>query len=113
VFTQLFEPVRVLNQALHLALLACGVKAGWAPQNRADRGVAWADAARLLWPHTLLGCLFAAALASASLGALPWALPFLASPILAIPFCVATASPRLAAFLRARGLCATPEERAA
>jgi membrane glycosyltransferase len=107
VFTQLFEPVRVLHQALVLVLRP---KGGWAPQNRADRGVSWGDAARLLWPHTLFGVAVAAALLAVSGTAFLWSLPFSASLLLAIPFCVLTSSPAFSARLRARGLCAVPEE---
>ncbi|WP_431271426.1 glycosyltransferase [Dankookia sp. P2] len=57
--------------------------AGWAAQNRADRGVGWADAARLLWPHTLFGATAFALLAMA--GAAWWALPFAGGLLLAIP----------------------------
>jgi membrane glycosyltransferase len=112
-FTQLFEPVRVLNQAMFLVLLAFGVKAGWAPQNRADRGVSWADAARLLWLHTLVGLLIMALAFSASVVAGLLMLPWTLSMLLAIPFCVVTSSPQVSAWLTERRLCATPEELAA
>jgi membrane glycosyltransferase len=79
-------------------------------QNRADRGVAWADAARLLWPHTACGVAVFGLLAMAAPGAVLWALPWAGGLLLAIPFCVLTASPRLSAVLRDRGLAATPEE---
>nr|WP_135466650.1 glucans biosynthesis glucosyltransferase MdoH [Crenalkalicoccus roseus] len=110
-FTTLLDPVSVLNKAMFLLALPFGQRrAGWAPQNRADRGVSWADAARLLWPHTLFGALvFGLLLATAPMAAL-WALPWAGGLLAAIPFCVATASPRLSAALRARGIAATPEE---
>ena len=49
-------------------------------------------------------------LAVAAPGAVLWALPWAGGLLLAIPFCVLTASPRLSARLRDRGLAATPEE---
>jgi membrane glycosyltransferase len=112
-FSLLIEPVSLINKSLSLARLALGARSGWAPQNRDDRGVAWADAARLLWPHTLLGlgCLFA--LGKVSAAALWLALPFLAGPVLAIPLCVWTASPALSAWLLRHRIAATPEELAA
>jgi len=109
-FTTVFEPARILHQARFIALLPFGVKTGWAPQNRRDRGVAWADAARMLWPETLFGLALSGVFASASLCALLLALPVLASLVLAIPFCVLTASPGFSAWLRARRIAATPEE---
>ncbi|HEY8613798.1 MAG TPA: hypothetical protein VIL69_21255, partial [Roseomonas sp.] len=112
-FSLLTEPVSLINKSLALARLALGKRDGWAPQNRADRGVAWADAARLLWPHTLLGTGCAAVLAGVSPTALLMALPFIAGPVLAIPLCVWTASPGLSAWLVRHRIAATPEELAA
>ena len=109
-FTQFLEPVSLLNKARLLLLLPFGWRGGWAPQHRAERGVAWGDAWRLLWPHTLVGLGSAALLASASRGALLWALPFLAGLILAVPFCVLTADPGFSRRLRRRGIAAMPEE---
>ncbi|MGX9966951.1 glucans biosynthesis glucosyltransferase MdoH [Roseomonas sp. F4] len=109
-FTQLFEPLSILNKAIFLALLPFGARPGWLPQNRADRGVAWGDAMRLLWPHTVIGLLLTTTFASISWPALLLALPFTAGMILAVPLCVWTADPRAAAWLRARGIAAVPEE---
>jgi membrane glycosyltransferase len=112
-FMQLFEPLSTLNKALFLATLPFGRRASWLPQNRADRGIAWADAARLLWPHTLVGLAVTLAFATVSLAALLVALPFTLGMVLAIPLCVWSADPRLSAWLRARRIAATPEEIAA
>ena len=109
-FTTLFEPICQVNKALSLGALAVGLKPGWAPQNRADRGVGWGDALRLLWPHTLLGVALCAAFGTVSWAALAWALPFTAGLVLAVPFCVLTASPLVSAGLRRWGVAATPEE---
>ncbi len=112
-FTTFFEPARILHQARFIVMLPFGRKTGWSPQNRADRGVAWSDAARMLWPETLCGVVLAALIATASWCALLLAVPFLASLLFAVPFCVLTASPGFSAWLRRRGIAATPEEIAA
>jgi membrane glycosyltransferase len=109
-FMQLFEPLSTLNKAIFLAALPFGARTGWLPQNRADRGVAWSDGARLLWPHTLLGLAITAAFATASPTALALALPFTLGMVLAIPLCVLSADPRFSAWLRRRRIAATPEE---
>jgi membrane glycosyltransferase len=109
-FTTLLDPVSILNKALFLARLPFGTRPGWAPQNRAARGITWADAARLLWPHTLCGLAVFGLLLATAPGALAWALPPAGGLLLAIPFCVATAAPRFSAHLRRHGLAATPEE---
>ncbi len=112
-FMQLFEPLSMLNKAMFLVTLPFGRRTGWAPQNRADRGIAWADAARLLWPHMLIGLALTAAFAGLSATALLLALPFTLGLVLAIPLCVLSADPGVSAWLRRRGIAATPEERAA
>lgn len=113
-FALLFQPVRLVHQARFLLRLATGgTRAGWAPQNRAERGVAWGDAARMLWPETALGLALTAALAATSWSALLFGLPFLAGLVLAIPLCVLTAAPGFSALLARHGVAATPEELAA
>ncbi|WP_246524181.1 glucans biosynthesis glucosyltransferase MdoH [Neoroseomonas eburnea] len=109
-FTTLMEPARLMAQTLFLLALPFGVKVGWAAQNRADRGVAWRDAARQFWPPTVAGIALTLAFAGASPLALLLAMPVLASLLLAIPFAVVTADPEFSARLRAAGLCALPEE---
>jgi membrane glycosyltransferase len=106
-FTALFEPARILHQAMFLAALACGRRIGWAPQNRDDRGVGWWDAARMFWPETLAGVVAAALLSGT---ALVFALPVLASLLLVIPFAVLTADARLSRWLREARIAAVPEE---
>lgn len=109
-FTTLMEPARLMAQSLFLLALPFGLRVGWATQNRADRGVAWPDAARQFWPPTLAGVVLAFAFAQVSFLALLLALPVLASLLLAIPFAVLTADPRLSAWLREQQVCAMPEE---
>ena len=109
-FMQLFEPLSTLNKAIFLLTLPFGRRVGWAPQNRADRGIAWGDAARLLWPHMLVGIVLTLGFALVSLPAMLLALPFTLGMILGVPLCVWSADPALSAWLRARRIAATPEE---
>lgn len=113
VFMQLFEPLSTLNKAIFLLTLPFGARTGWAPQNRADRGIGWGDAARLLWRHTVVGVVLTICFASVSVAALLIALPFTAGMVLAIPLCVWSADPRVSAWLREREVASTPEELAA
>ncbi len=55
VFTLTYDAIGPLSKTIAIARLALGARPGWAVQNRAERGVGWAEAARLGWPHTLLG----------------------------------------------------------
>ncbi|WP_165585496.1 glucans biosynthesis glucosyltransferase MdoH [Roseococcus sp. SYP-B2431] len=109
-FTTLLSPISNLNKARFLLALPFGARMGWSPQNRADRGVSWGDAARLLWPHTLAGGAAFGVLAAWAPWAIWFALPWAGGLLVAIPFCVWTSSPRLARWLVQRGVAATPEE---
>jgi membrane glycosyltransferase len=113
VFTAVLAPISVANKARFLFSLPFGAVTVWSPQNRADRGVSWQDAARLLWPHTLAGVLAFAVLAWGAPWTIGFALPWAGGLLLAIPFCVASTSPSLAAWLVRHRLAATPEELAA
>ncbi len=110
VFTLLLDAISVVSKTLAMLRLALGAKEGWAAQNRAGRGVGWGEAARLLWPHTLIGFLVFAAFGLAGWRAVFWALPFAGGLLVAIPFCVLTASPRFGRWMQRAGLAAVPEE---
>lgn len=110
VFTLLLDAVSQVHKTLAMIRLGLGARAGWLAQNRAARGVGWGEAARLFWPDTVFGLVVFAAFASASWTAVLWALPFAGGLLVAIPFCVLSADPRVSAGLRERGLAAVPEE---
>jgi len=109
-FTTLLSPISNVNKARFLLALPFGARMGWSPQNRADRGVSWGDAARLLWPHMLAGIVAFGVLAATAPWAVWFALPWAGGLLVAIPFCVWTAAPAPARWLVARGVAATPEE---
>lgn len=109
-FTTILSPISCLNKSRFLLALPFGARMGWGAQNRAARDVGWADAARLLWFHTLAGVLAFGFLALTAPWAIWFALPWAGGLLLAIPFCVLTSSPRMARFLVTRGWAATPEE---
>jgi membrane glycosyltransferase len=90
--------------------LAFGARPAWVAQNRFGRGVGWAEAARLCWPHTLLGIAVFAAFACAGWRAVLWALPFAGGLLMAIPFAVITADHRVGRWLQRHGIAAVPEE---
>jgi membrane glycosyltransferase len=109
-FTTLLSPISNFNKARFLLALPFGARVGWSPQNRADRGVSWGDAARLLWPQTLAGLVAFGVLAAMAPWATGFALPWAGGLLVAIPFCVGSSSPRMARWLVKRGVAATPEE---
>ncbi len=109
-FTLLLDAISVVAKTGAMLRLACGAAAGWTPQNRSERGVAWGEATRLLWPQTGLGVLVFAGFATAGWTATLWALPFAGGLLAAIPLCVLTADPRFGRWLRDRQIAAIPEE---
>ena len=110
VFTLLLDAINMLAKTIATARIALGLRERWTPQNRSDRGVSWSEAARLLWPQTVLGFVVFACFARAGWTAVIWAAPFALGLLLAIPFCVVTAHPRVGTWLRMKRLAAIPEE---
>ena len=110
IFTAFMEPARLVSQCLFLLVLPFGMRVGWAPQNRSERGISFADALRQFWAPTLAGILLALVFAAVSPTALLIASPVLISLICVVPFTMLTAHPRFSAWLVARRICALPEE---
>ncbi|MFG1462451.1 glucans biosynthesis glucosyltransferase MdoH [Xanthobacter sp. DSM 24535] len=112
-FSLLLAPIMALSTTRFLAFLGFGhVRSAWNGQARDAHSLPWPIAARALWFPTAFGGLVAALLALSAPVLLIWTTPLIAGCWLAIPFAVLTADPRFGAWLKARGLCATPEEAA-
>ncbi|WP_207539316.1 glucans biosynthesis glucosyltransferase MdoH [Sabulicella rubraurantiaca] len=109
-FTFVLAPVSVVSKTRFLLALAFGRRSSWLPQNRTARGVAWRDAARLLWPQEVAGLVLFAILAATAPRLLPFAVVWAGGLLLAIPFCVLSSSPGFGRWLARRGIAATPEE---
>ncbi|MFS8036926.1 glucans biosynthesis glucosyltransferase MdoH [Xanthobacter sp. AM11] len=113
VFSFLLGAITAMAVTLEMGRLLLGrARSGWRVQARDGHGVSWRSAAAAFWPQTVFGLAVAAALAAVSPLLLVWAAPVLAGYVLAVPFTVATAAPRLGALAVRLGLCAVPEERA-
>ncbi len=110
VFTLLMDALSVVSKTETTARLLLGMRPAWTPQNRSDRGVSWAEAARLLWLHTVVGLAAFAGFAQAGWGAVFWALPLAGGLLVGVPFCVLTADPRFGGWLRRWRVAAVPEE---
>ncbi len=90
VFAQLFDPIIALHKTAGVLRLAVGSHDSWAGQTRDEHAIGWPRAARLFWPHTLVGVALAAVFAAVSLAALLVSLPVIAGLLLALPFAVLT-----------------------
>ncbi len=109
-FTLLLDAIGMLAKTQAMLRLGGG---GWAVQNRRDRTVGWREAVRLCWPQTALGVLVFACFAQSGWLACLWAAPLAGGLLLAVPFTVLTANPRLGDLLRRVRFAAVPEEFAA
>jgi membrane glycosyltransferase len=112
VVSMLTAPVVAVSLTLFMGGLFAGRRIGWDAQQRDPRTLRWSEAARTLWPHTVLGLGLAGWLGAVA----PWALWF-AAPILlalggAIPLAVVTTLPSLSGWSMAQGLFDIPEDRA-
>jgi membrane glycosyltransferase len=110
IFTLTYDAIGPLSKTIATARLVLGAQPGWTAQNRSARGVGWIEAARLGWPHMLLGIAVFAAFACAGGRAVLWAAPFAGGLLLAVPFAVLTADQRLGHWLHRHGIAAVPEE---
>ncbi|MCB1484428.1 MAG: glucans biosynthesis glucosyltransferase MdoH [Hyphomicrobiaceae bacterium] len=110
VFSFLQGAITTIRTSIFMAGLLFGKSIVWSGQNRDAKGVGWATAARALWPQTLFGILVMSALYAVSPPTLLWSLPLTAGYILAIPFAVITANPKLGRFMQRHRIAAIPEE---
>ena len=110
IFTAFMEPARLMSQCLFLLAMPFGMRMGWAPQNRCERGISFADALKQFWAPTLAGLALTFVFAAVSFTALLIAAPVLISLLGVIPFAMLTANPRFSAWLVRQRICALPEE---
>ncbi|CFX26514.1 Glucosyltransferase MdoH [Candidatus Filomicrobium marinum] len=110
VFSFLQGAVSAIRTSVFMFGLLLGRSVVWGGQSRDAYGLSWTTAALDLWPQTIFGLLVCGALAVISPETLMWSLPLTAGYLLAIPFAVFTASPRLGAWLQRNRLCAIPED---
>ncbi len=111
VFSFLQGAVSTIRTTIFMAgLLIFGKSVIWGGQSRDAYGISWATALGQLWPQTLFGLVVCGALWRISPTTLLWSLPLTAGYLLAIPFCVVTADPRLGAWMHTRGIAGIPED---
>jgi membrane glycosyltransferase len=112
IFFLMLSPIMWVGHTMFLAGLLLGRRLGWGGQARDDHSVPWSDAARQLWPHTLLGWFCILVLAYTVPAAIPYALFIAAGPALSIPLAVITSWPSVGRALMRAGIGALPEENA-
>jgi membrane glycosyltransferase len=110
VFSFLLGAVTTFRIAAFMAGLPLGRSVIWNGQSRDARGISWRAAVRGLWAPFGFGLAVCMALLVLSPATLLWSLPLTLGYLLAWPFAVATASPRLGTLLNRAKICAVPEE---
>jgi len=110
IFSFLQGAVSTIRTSIFMIGLLFGKSVVWGGQSRDAEGLSWAVAARQLWPQMLFGTLVCGALLLIAPAVLWWSLPLTAGYLLAVPFAVLTADPRVGRWLQSLGLCAIPED---
>jgi len=112
IFVLLLLPIMWFGHTLFLVRLLLGRSVAWTAQARDDHEVPPALAARQLWPQSLLGAWTMGVLGLTVPSAIPYALFIAGGLVLAVPFAVLTAAPKLGRALVRIGFCRLPEETA-
>src|SRR5262249_27631098 len=109
-FSFLQGAVSTIRTTIFMVGLMFGKSVAWGGQSRDAAGLSWAAAARNLWPQMLFGASVCGALALIAPCVLWWSLPLTAGYLLAVPFAVLTADPRVGRLLEKLGVCGIPED---
>ena len=110
VFSFLQGAVSTVRTSIFMVGLVFGKSVAWGGQSRDAQGLSWELAARNLWPQMLFGASVCGALLYIAPAVLWWSLPLTAGYLLALPFAVLTADPRVGRVLQKLGLCGIPED---
>ena len=112
IFFILLSAIMWVGHSILMARLPFGGGAGWAGQIRDDHHVPFTHAARMFWPHTLLGIGTLVILGMTHPGAVPYALFLAGGPALSIPLAMVSSLPRVGTILTRFGIGRLPEETA-
>jgi membrane glycosyltransferase len=109
-FSFVLGAISTVRISIFMAGLAAGKTVRWNGQVRDAHGVSWAAAFSALWPQCCAGLAICGPLYAVSPRLFLASLPLTAGYLLAVPFAVLTAQPRLGLLFQRAALCVTPEE---
>jgi membrane glycosyltransferase len=109
-FSFLQGAVSTIRTSIFMIGLLFGKSVVWGGQSRDAQQLSWTTAAEHLWPQTLFGVVVCGALLIVAPAVFWWSLPLTAGYLVAIPFAVLTADPRLGRALQRLGVCGIPED---
>ncbi len=110
VFSFLLGAATTFRITLFMIGLLFGRSASWSGQARDAHALSWTTALVGLWPQFLFGLVVCGLLLWQAPAVLLWGLPLLLGFLVAVPFAVLTADPRLGERAARLGLCAIPED---
>ncbi len=110
-FSMLTAPIVALGLTVFLIGLLFGRRVGWDAQQRSRERLHWGEAARVLWPQTLVGLGLTAWLASFAPWALAFGAPMLLALCCAVPIAVVSTGPLVSRWSIGHGLFDIPEDR--
>ena len=110
VFGLMLWAVSSFHTTMFIVGAAFGRSTGWGAQARDAHAMPWRASLAQFLPETLFGLAVGGALFAISPALFVCSLPLIAGQILAVPLAVATADPRVGAWMRRTGLCAIPED---
>jgi membrane glycosyltransferase len=112
VFMLLLTPLIALSHTIFMTKLLIFRRGGsWTSQTRQSHAVPWSMAFGAMWPQTVAGIVVLTIVALKAPHDFGFALLGAAGLVLAAPFAVITASPRLGRLFARIGICHLPEER--
>ncbi|MEO1092332.1 MAG: glucans biosynthesis glucosyltransferase MdoH [Pseudomonadota bacterium] len=107
----LLAPIMALSETLFIGRMIGGHGLAWRAQRRSGSGVAWAEAFRRFWPHTLFGTAMLVGFLTLAPTVVLLALPVIAGLLGAIAFTCFTSRRRFGHWLVRHGVATLPEER--
>ncbi|MDP4593542.1 MAG: glucans biosynthesis glucosyltransferase MdoH [Beijerinckiaceae bacterium] len=110
VFSFLVAAIVSFRTSIFMAGLLFGKTMGWNSQSRDTASLPFSTAFSALWPHLLFGFLLYATALFTAPQLLVWSLPLTIGYVLAIPFAMAGAAPRMGDWVRAYHVCDIPED---
>jgi len=111
IYSMLLAPILMLFYTRFVLATLCGFKVGWGSQARSgENGPGLGAWLKVHWVNTIVVLAAAGLVAGLEPALLPWMIPVLAGPLLAVPFSEITASRSLGLRARAKGWFVTPEE---
>jgi membrane glycosyltransferase len=110
IFSSFHAPLQMLWHSKFVATILLGIGVHWGPQKRTADGIAWSEAFRQHWSHTLIAIVWGAAIYKLDHPTFWWFLPVLAGMLFSIPLSVLTSRTSLGSRARSFGLFLTPEE---